>query len=198
MSETKVCFKCHIELPRSEFYSHKQTTDGLRGSCKACMKAQSVSWQKSNPDKVKAIQRRSHSKNKSTDPDKLDRKRARCRIYMRNKRVNMNPEEKLAESYNHYWSDPDRGRRWSRTNQRHRRAAIRGSTEHFTEREFQELCGQYGNKCLACGVSNIVLSPDHVKPLSRGGDDSIGNIQPLCRFCNQSKCAKEIDYRNGI
>jgi 5-methylcytosine-specific restriction endonuclease McrA len=72
------------------------------------------------------------------------------------------------------------------------RHAGRGS---FTAQEFRELCERYGNKCLACGDTEAVLEADHVVPLTRGGSDSINNIQPLCGSCNRKKFVNVIDYR---
>lgn len=36
--ETKKCSKCKRELPRSEFYKHSHTKDGLQLFCKECAK----------------------------------------------------------------------------------------------------------------------------------------------------------------
>jgi hypothetical protein len=36
--ETKKCSKCGRELPRSEFYKHPYTKDGLQIFCKECAK----------------------------------------------------------------------------------------------------------------------------------------------------------------
>lgn len=39
------------------------------------------------------------------------------------------------------------------------------------------------------------LQQDHIKPLSRGGDNALDNIQPLCKECNGHKHTRTIDYR---
>lgn len=65
----------------------------------------------------------------------------------------------------------------------------------YTLTEWDALCKKYDNKCLACGRQNIKLTVDHVIPLSKGGKNSIDNIQPLCKSCNSQKGAKQTDYR---
>jgi 5-methylcytosine-specific restriction endonuclease McrA len=69
----------------------------------------------------------------------------------------------------------------------------------FTHQEWEALCEYYGYCCLRCGgrVPEIKLTVDHVIPLSKGGSNSIDNIQPLCYSCNMSKRTKAIDYRVG-
>jgi 5-methylcytosine-specific restriction endonuclease McrA len=46
--------------------------------------------------------------------------------------------------------------------------------------------------CAYCGVSNIPLQRDCVLALSRGGRYTFGNIVPVCRSCNASKCNAEV------
>jgi HNH endonuclease len=46
-----------------------------------------------------------------------------------------------------------------------------------------------GGRCRQCG-STHELHFDHVIPLSRGGTNSVANIQLLCGVCNRAKGAK--------
>jgi len=54
-----------------------------------------------------------------------------------------------------------------------------------------EICGR---KCVRCGATGQVVR-DHIVPIYQGGDDGIGNIQPLCASCNSSKGPDRTDHR---
>jgi hypothetical protein len=54
----------------------------------------------------------------------------------------------------------------------------------------------YERTCLKCG-NTPATSIDHVKPLSKGGENSLQNAQVLCVNCNKAKGDEEIDYRQG-
>jgi 5-methylcytosine-specific restriction endonuclease McrA len=47
------------------------------------------------------------------------------------------------------------------------------------------IVSHYGGKCMACGDPAVCF--DHVVPLAMGGDNTVGNGQPLCRACNTRK-----------
>jgi 5-methylcytosine-specific restriction endonuclease McrA len=46
--------------------------------------------------------------------------------------------------------------------------------------------------CAYCGASTTPLQRDCVLALSRGGRYTLGNIVPVCRSCNASKCNAEV------
>lgn len=76
------------------------------------------------------------------------------------------------------------------------RARQLGCEGDFTAAEWLALCERFGNRCVACGGEGL-MTVDHVVPLSKGGSNTIDNIQPLCRTCNVRKNASTIDHRNA-
>lgn len=59
----------------------------------------------------------------------------------------------------------------------------------------EQILKKYGYKCVKCN-SKEELTIDHIKPYSKGGDENLNNLQPLCKSCNSVKGIKTIDYRN--
>jgi 5-methylcytosine-specific restriction endonuclease McrA len=108
-----------------------------------------------------------------------------------------NREDAIARSEEWGRNNAEKVRQFKANNGRKRRAAKHASSGNFTAKEFEELCERYGNRCLCCGSEGVLLEADHVVPLSRGGSDDIGNIQPLCGVCNRSKFVRAVDYRTG-
>lgn len=78
-----------------------------------------------------------------------------------------------------------------------RRARIIGTGNRYSKMEWNDLKDKYNHTCLMCGRTepDIKLTPDHVVPLSKGGSNSIDNIQPLCRSCNSRKHVQTLDLR---
>jgi len=53
-----------------------------------------------------------------------------------------------------------------------------------------------GECCVKCGASpetdrRVRLEVDHIVPVSKGGTDSLDNLQTLCSLCNQGKKARD-------
>lgn len=53
----------------------------------------------------------------------------------------------------------------------------------------KEHMAKHGRSCLLCGMSNVVLHVDHIKPRSKFPSLSYAksNLQVLCALCNQGK-----------
>jgi hypothetical protein len=128
-----------------------------------------------------------------------------------------NPEKKRAYERARYKAKPGKKRSkalvWAKANpkkncakNRRRRARKLKAGGYFTTQQFIDLCTSYGNICLCCkrteaelNLIGLMLVPDHIQALSRGGSNDISNIQPLCHGingCNNHKWAKCVDYRS--
>jgi 5-methylcytosine-specific restriction endonuclease McrA len=101
------------------------------------------------------------------------------------------------------------GKARSAANRHRRRARIKGNGGSWTGKQWVALKAAHEGKCLGCGRTETEviamgrkLVPDHIKPLSLGGANSIENLQPLCHgdgsSCNMLKSARWIDYRPGF
>src|SRR5205814_9109300 len=91
--ETKQCVGCGAIKPVSAFHRSKKSTDGYRGRCKECrkaettvyyvghsdaVKARSKAWREANPERF-----REQLRDWATRPGNLERKRAHNRAYYR-------------------------------------------------------------------------------------------------------------------
>jgi 5-methylcytosine-specific restriction endonuclease McrA len=56
-----------------------------------------------------------------------------------------------------------------------------------TKKQWISLLEEFDYRCLRCGCQPLGgPTKDHIIPISRGGSDSIDNLQPLCFQCNSS------------
>ncbi len=75
-----------------------------------------------------------------------------------------------------------------------RRAKKRQTEVPMLESEWQNILLKYNGECLDCG-SKEKITCDHIIPISKGGQHTINNVQPLCLKCNMKKHIKIIDFR---
>lgn len=65
----------------------------------------------------------------------------------------------------------------------------------FTADEWRDLLRRHATRCAYCGAQEA-RQPDHRLALARGGSNSIDNILPSCRRCNQRKhTSSEREFR---
>jgi 5-methylcytosine-specific restriction endonuclease McrA len=158
--------------------------DGRQKTCgpvcaKAAEKARVLRYRTRNAEKVAALRSKSYAKWASANQEHLRAKRAAWRAE--------HPE------YQQAWrlQNLEHVRALKADYQRKRRAKLRnGGTYRVTPRDRSRLMEKHHNRCAYCQQEFSQANPlqwDHVVPLARGGVDSIGNLLPACRRCNQSK-----------
>ena len=67
-----------------------------------------------------------------------------------------------------------------------RRSRIKMAGSH-TLAEWNAVKANYNNRCAYCGIKPKELTKDHIRPLAKGGSNTIYNIIPACRLCNIKK-----------
>lgn len=97
-----------------------------------------------------------------------DRRLEGLRAYYATNRVQV-----LAANRRWVAANPERASLISRIKKHRRRAA--GT---LTAADWQSVLDRYGDCCLSCGAGDVTI--DHVVPVSRGGSNTVDNVQPLC------------------
>lgn len=117
-----------------------------------------------------------------------------------NEWMKMPKEYRLKLSLAHWWKienfDNMEHRRYMRNKNNRMRKEITYKLWWHTNWEWELLKKQYNYCCPACGKKEpiIILTKDHIIPISKWGCNLIENIQPLCKRCNSVKSYKVIRF----
>ncbi|MBV9689685.1 MAG: HNH endonuclease [Ktedonobacteraceae bacterium] len=179
--EGEDCRRCEQVLCVGAFNRDKSRKSGLDKYCRECRHTLYSAYYQANADKERSRIRKYHK----AHPEQLAKRK---RVFYQN-----NPEYNQTYLKAWYQGNRERHKFYRKT----RRARKRNAEGSFTTQEWAALKSRYEHKCLCCGKSEseVLLSIDHVVPLSQGGANKADNIQPLCLSCNKKKGTKAIDYR---
>ncbi|MCA9367635.1 HNH endonuclease [Candidatus Kaiserbacteria bacterium] len=173
---TKVCTKCNVEKPLSEFHKSKSGKYGVRGECKPCALEYRRQYRKNNRKEIAEYQHQWREKNRKEIAENgrqyYEKNSEQCRERVRQWQQ-ANPEKARA-----HW--------------RNRRARKHNAGGTHTVKDINLLYAGQAGKCWYCGVNvGNEFHVDHFIPLAEGGSNDVGNLRISCPACNLSKGAKD-------
>lgn len=185
---TKICTNCGIEKPLSEFYKNHKMADGRLRQCRACKLAYRADYFEKNRERILAWFRSYKRPESRKDQYRLWCKNNKDRINAAHRRGYYRHHEKMKLKSREYWKAHP-AEKLAHTHKR--RALQRGSGGVHTKKQVDELYRKQRGCCADCSKKLNKYHKDHIVPLSKGGSNSIYNIQLLCPKCNWSKNDKD-------
>ena len=185
-NQSKVCTICGQDKPLDAFFPRPNRPCGYSSQCRQCESNRKKAQRASDP----TVAERERSRCKQYRAEHLDELRAhdreRARTDERRAAKREYNRRSFARSYatnKAYW-----------LSKYHKRRVLLENAGTYTQEEWDWLCSAFDNRCASCRRA-LPLACDHIIPLSKGGQNSLANLQPLCQPCNSSKGDKTIDFR---
>jgi len=146
-------------------------------------------WREKNPEYRRQYYLSHRDQEKKKNMEWRQRHIEQWRQYMRE-----NFRSEYRSEYYRQWIIRNRDRKNWHT--RKRKALKMNAEGTHSKEEWEKLKKRYNFTCPACGRKEpeIILTEDHIIPLSKKGGDSIDNIQPLCKNCNSRKFIEIFRY----
>lgn len=174
----RICKRCTVAKPATEFHRDGGSPDGLRAQCKPCRNGFMAEYYGANRD-ARVAYEQDRRTNRADHMRALDRAR-----YERDK----DKRVELATKHTHI---------------RRARLSMAEADAAVTVKSLRKI---HGDDCCYCGVTMDFkvrarsegiaknrASLEHILPLSRGGAHTFDNTALACHHCNVSKNRKTID-----
>lgn len=178
----KRCRDCKQVLPINAFYLINVVTGQRRPCCGPCHGVASREFKQANREHVRAQSRSYYAAN----PEAV---KERIRVFRM-----AHPERYHAIHSGWKKRNPEAVRAMGN---KRRMLETAAPGEHYSAAEWKAMKARYDHRCLMCcrQEPTIRLTVDHIVPVSRGGSNSIDNLQPLCKSCNSKKYRTTVDLR---
>lgn len=194
---TRACTLCGVLESDSEF-------EPRYSQCRTCFAKKQKKWNSAyyakNREKIIETNKQYMEKNKETIAERKSRyyKKNHERLSAQKKTYYQNNKEKFLEARRIYvkknkeliaqkrkeYYATDHGKKVI-DSCRIRRRKNSGKIFNVTDKDLQRI---RSNGCVVCGNSKVTI--DHIIPIIKGGNHSIGNLQGLCKSHNSSKGSK--------
>ena len=178
----RTCTKCKVAKPHDDFNKLTGYRDGLHPNCRECYLAHRNRY-RAQPDVKKREREREIAY--VSQPEIAELRRQRGREHKRKIRATEEGRRKNAETVKR-WRERNAEvsrQRLRLANQKRKAAKLGQESRIVTTKDAARILN---SACVNCGDRDKIQI-DHIIPLSRGGRHAIGNLQPLCSFCNLSK-----------
>lgn len=204
----KACSNCKVWIPLIEYGKDKYSSSGYIGKCKKCsatyakkrydkadkelLAKERKEKYEANKEKANASSAKYYSNNKGKMKDyyrenkekyKARYQADRERLLEKGKVYQVKNKKKIAE-YKKIYKKENRD---LETIHRHRKRALdRKVVSTLTVSQWVQAKKHFNHKCAYCGKEEK-LTVDHLKPLSKLGENTAKNVIPCCGRCNTSK-----------
>lgn len=213
LPDEKRCPMCGEVKSAGLFYQTKNRAGDpkLSSRCIPCSKASVVAWQKANPEKKAASDRKQNQRPERQEKDRIrgrlrhaanpaasaermrkwaEANREYANAYWKEWRK-ANPEKHKAHQHKHYWTKPGRRERCMDHSRLYHaftkdRAIYDDEGHKLGHDAWQAILRVFDHKCCYCCEPGR-MTIEHLTPLARGGRNKAGNIAPACLTCNLKK-----------